>query len=436
MTPTSVAAGTLADFSRKKGRDLIGRLEPFDRYQVARQQEGSWFYTRTSLGAPSPEVKVLGHDGQVVHGVNLANQDYLSLASHPLIREAAVRALTEFGPHSAGSPCGVGETTASRALEQELAEFLHAEHVLLFPTGWAAGFGSIYGLVGRDDYIVMDQLAHQCLQQGAYAATSKVRKFSHLDTDSACAILSEIRARDSDNAILVITEGLFSMDSDTPDIAKLQAICHEYGAALLVDVAHDLGATGPGGRGALGLQDMLGRVDLVMGSFSKTFASNGGFLASRSRAVKSSVKYFGGSHMFSNAIAAFQASVVHAAIKIVRSDEGEHLRARLRRVVDTLRNGFGGRDIQCWGAPSPIVPVAIGDEVLARELNRLLPRRGVIAQMIEYPAVPLGKSRIRLQAMAGHTPGQAELAVQLISDVVEETRRVIGEQHAYFSGRA
>src|SRR5262249_46158784 len=148
-----------------------------------------------------------------------------------------------------------------------------------------------------------------------------------------------------------------SMDSDTPDIAALQGACREYEATLLVDVAHDLGAMGPGGGGALGAQGLLGKVDLVMGSFSKTFASNGGFLAAHSPAVKQFAKYFANPHMFSNALSPVQAAVVSAAILIVRSPEGDVLRQRLFAAVQALRDGFARHGIDCYGTPSAIVPV-------------------------------------------------------------------------------
>ena len=138
-------------------------------------------------------------------------------------------------------------------------------------------------------------------QEGANAATRNIYTHRHLDLDHCRHWLQTIRAKDTENGIMVVTEGLFSMDSDTPDIAALQDLCHEYNATLLVDVAHDLGALGEDGRGHIGTQKMLGKVDLVMGSFSKTFASNGGFVACRNRAVKEYLRFYSPSATFSNA---------------------------------------------------------------------------------------------------------------------------------------
>ena len=173
---------------------------------------------------------------------------------------------------------------------------------VLFPTGWAAGYGVIRGLVRSADHIVIDALAHVCLQEGANAATRNIYTHRHLDLDHCRHWLQKIRAKDVENGIMVVTEGLFSMDSDTPDIAALQNLCHEYNATLLVDVAHDLGSLGEEGRGHIGIQKMLGKVDLVMGSFSKTFASNGGFIACRNRAVKEYLRFYSPPATFSNAL--------------------------------------------------------------------------------------------------------------------------------------
>jgi len=195
-----------------------------------------------------------------------------------------------------------------------LCDYLQMEHAVLFPTGWAAGYGTIQGLIHADDHVVLDERAHACLQRGARDATRNVHATTHLDTAAVERTLATIRAGDTRNAILVVTESLFSMDSDTPDLRALQDVCHAYRATLLVDVAHDLGATGADGLGAIGRQGMTGRIDLVMGSFSKTFASNGGFVLTRSRAVKEYLMTFASPHVFSNALSPVQAAIVDAAL--------------------------------------------------------------------------------------------------------------------------
>ena len=401
---------SMAHFARPKGSDLLLRTERFFAWQGARRRGHVWPTTRSLETKPGATTQITDVDGRPMSGLNFASQDYLSLCAHSRIHEAALRALRDFGPHSAGSPCLLGNTTLSLKLERELCDFLQMEHMLLFPTGWGAGFGVIAGLVRPSDFIVIDELAHACLQQGAMAATGNIVRHKHLDIAAVRKALREIRAFDTENGILVVTEGLFSMNSDSPSLAPLQESCREFNATLLVDVAHDLGARGPGGTSHIGREGLLGKVDLVMGSFSKTFASNGGFVASHTDAVKQYIKHYGGPHIFSNALSPVQAAIVSEALEIVRSPEGDALRESLLAAVVALRSGLARGGISCYGDPSAIVGVPIGNERLARISGSLLNNRGVIANIVEFPAVAVGAARYRMQVMARHTVEQAEQA--------------------------
>ncbi|HEV2863580.1 MAG TPA: aminotransferase class I/II-fold pyridoxal phosphate-dependent enzyme [Pyrinomonadaceae bacterium] len=416
----------LGMFTHPKGSNLLERTRRLGDWLGQRVATGTWPYSRALETRPETTASVKSSNGITVNGVNFGSQDYLGLASHPSIHDAAIRALSDYGPHSAASAILQGNTGLSRQLEAALGEHVGAEHVLLFPTGWAAGFGTIVGLVRPNDHVLLDQNAHSCLMQGARAATDNHSFFRHNDVGDARRRLARIRAKDSENAVLVVTEGVFSMDSDSPDIARLQDVCREFDAVLLVDVAHDLGASGPSGTGQLGLQDMLGKVDLVMGAFSKTFSSNGGFLATREASVKHFVSIYGGPHAFSNALSPIQAGVVLEALRIVRSPEGERLRARSASNILRLREAFTAAGLHCYGQPSPIVPVGVGDERLAKWTGRALEENGLIANLVEYPAVARGKARFRFQVMATHTAEQIDLAARIFTRSLEEVRHHVG----------
>jgi glycine C-acetyltransferase len=288
------------------------------------------------------------------------------------------------------------------------------EEVVLYPTGWAAGFGVIKGLVRSADHVVMDMLSHSCLQEGAHAATNNIHLFRHLDNEYCRNILTKIRSKDKDNGILVVTEGLFSMDSDTPDLGALQSLCHEFNATLVVDVAHDLGCLGNDGRGHLGIQNMLGKVDLVMGSFSKTFASNGGFVACKSRAVKEYLRFYSAPATFSNALSPVQAATIMKTFEIVDSAEGRQQREALMANILSLRHQLREAGLEYYGDPSAIVCVKMGTEGLARLVSKRLPELGLIANLVEFPAVPKGAARIRMQVMANHTEQNIADAVQVL----------------------
>jgi len=415
------------DFSKPVGPDLLLRTQAFEDWRARRSEVGVWPFSRVLHAAPGPDMAIADEQGRGGAGISLACQDYLGLTSHPAIREAAQRALHDLGPHSAGSPALAGNTALSLQLERELGEALGFEHIALFPTGWGAGFGSIAGLVRPDDHIVMDQLSHACLQQGAFAATRNVIRHAHLDVEAARKILRDIRAEDSRNGIMVITEGLFSMDSDVPDIGALQDACREFGATLLVDVAHDFGALGPRGGGSLGAQDLLGKVDLVMGSFSKTFASNGGFMATRSSAVRQYMKFYGSPQTFSNALSPVQTAVVREALRVVRAPEGDVLRSAMLHNAETLRGAFAAHDIHCIGVPSAIVPAFIGDEAVGRIAWSLAQGRGVHANLVEFPAVAVGSARFRMQVMATHGEEQLLQAVDIISQCIAEAKQAVAQ---------
>jgi glycine C-acetyltransferase len=435
MSPRDLFASPLytnfvSHYAQPAGPDLLGRTEAFFQWQEARRQNGLWPYSRSLDASPRPACGVHSETGTAATGLNFLSQDYLSLSTHPRVVEAAHRTLRDHGLHSAGSGMLGGNSSLSLVLESALAEALQTPHVALFSTGWGAGFGTITALVKPDDHVVMDTLSHACLQTGAAAATRNVVRFRHRDNEAVRRHLRKIRSRDAQNAILVVTEGLFSMDSDVPAIEELQAICREWGATLLVDVAHDFGAMGPGGTGSVGAQEMLGRVDLVMGAFSKTFASNGGFLATKSAAVRQYVRVFGGPHIFSNALSPVSAAVVTEALRIVRSAEGDRLRTALFESIHVLRGELDRRGVVALGDPSPVVPVVIGDAPVARVAAKLIFERGVFVNLVEYPAVPIRGSRFRMQVMAGHSHEQARAAAAVVAGAIHEAREIVDGEFA------
>jgi len=415
----------LGRFGRPVGPGLLTRVEPFLEWLDARCAAGTMPASRVRHGTPAPVLMVGDDESEVQPSLNFASQDYLGLSEHDAVRGAALEALHRFGAHSAGSPTLLGNTVETVALERDLGEFLWMDRVLLFPSGWAAGFAAITALVREPDHVVLDERAHGCLRQGAWAATRNVSVVSHLDLAAVQAALVRIRERDSRNAILVVTEGLFPTDSDAPDLTSLQAVCSAFEATLLVDVAHDLGATGPHGLGTIGTSRMLGKLDLVVGSFAKTFATNGGFVAVRSGAVYQYLKHFSSPHVASSALSPMQAATARAALRLVRSPTGERARRANAEVSGALRRACSERGLQVLGDVSPVVPVVAGSNRVARAAAVLLARAGVLAGLVEYPTVPPNSTRFRFQVMATHSPAQATLAAVRLADAVAWSRRCV-----------
>ena len=245
--PEGVLTGSLRDYREPGGKDLLARADEFFKWQDQRRVHNMWPYSKSTDTAPKTTCIARDDLGATVEGVNFASQDYLSLSSHPKVKEAAIEAVKEYGVHSAGSAALLGNTKNSLKLETTISEFVGGREIVLYPTGWSAGFAAVQGFVRPSDHVVLDVLAHSCLQEGARSATGNIHFHGHLNVKGLERRLQKIRQNDATNAILVVTESLFSMHSDTPDIHALKAACNEYGATLLVDCAHDFGCIGDDG---------------------------------------------------------------------------------------------------------------------------------------------------------------------------------------------
>ncbi|MGX4642453.1 aminotransferase class I/II-fold pyridoxal phosphate-dependent enzyme [Massilia sp. SYSU DXS3249] len=441
--------GSVSGFAQPRGPDLLRRAKALDDWCALRAAHGLWQHGRMLAGAPAPEACVREEGAAfstATRGVNFASHDALALAAHPGVREAGAAALLEAGPHSAGPAGLLGNGRLSLALEAALGALLLLEHVTLFPSGWSAAFGAITALVHGRDYVLLDAQANAALRQGALAATRKVVPHRHLDTGHVREILAAIRARDAENGILVVTEGLFGMDADQPDLPLMHHLCREYGATLLVDAGQDLGALGPGGGGTLGEQAMLGKVDIVLGSLAKTFAANGGFVASGSRALKRQVQVFAGPWQASSALSPVAAACALEALRIVRSTEGDSLRAALLHNALTLRAHLAETGMRCLGVPAPTVPLWVGSEQVARLAGRTLAREGVFVdggEFVDLPAglppvlqddavdpAPAGTARLRLQVTAAHRPAQLRHGARSIGAAVAGAGAALGVEPA------
>lgn len=393
--------------------DLLARWDESGEWWQKRVQYGMDPYQKYSTTRVGAFIEGAHRDGSAFKGHNFASQDYLSLSSHPKLIEAAKQAIDQYGLHSAGSAALMGNTALSVALERRLEAFLGFDDVVVFPIGWAAGYGAVKTLVKSTDHVVIDILAHACLQEAAHDATENVHLHSHLNVRAVESRLQRIRRDDQTCGILVITETLFSMDSDFPDIPALQEICHRHNATLLVDCAHDLGALGANGRGKLEDFGMLGQVDVLVGAFSKSFASMGGFVATNNKGFRFGLRGQCGPSTFTNAMSPIQAATILGALDIVEGEEGKARRDKLMHNSMRLREGLEEAGFDVLGKPSAVVPMLIGDVLLARLMTRYAVEFGGIVNLVEHPAVARNACRWRLQVMADHTDAQIDAMVEI-----------------------
>jgi glycine C-acetyltransferase len=413
--PKEALTGSVADFRNVEGRDLLDRWAGYLKWWETKRAYGLDPYSRSTSSRIATTAQAFDSQGLPLLGaqesINFASQEYLSLASHPQVLQAAQDALWQYGAHSAGSAVLMGTSAPLLELEQMLAKFLHLSEATVFPTGWGAGYGVVKTLVTPNDFVVIDKISHACLIEGAVNATKNVLTFKNNDTSDLERVLRQIRTQSEKVGILVVTESLFSTDSTVPDIRKTQQLVKEFGATLVLDVAHDLGSLAPFGGGALETQQMMGQVDVVMGSFSKTFASNGGFVASNHPALRQALRPFCGTLAFSNAFSPIQAAVVLETLKIIQSEEGSSRRVNLMQNTLYLRQQLEVQGFEVLGQPSAIVPVLLGDSITARLMTKFMLENGVLVNMVEFPAVSRTTNRWRVQMMADHTSDQIDVFV-------------------------
>lgn len=418
---------SVPDFVPQHGVTLEERTAPYRDWLNARRKLRVLPYHRISLTPADRTLRVADYSGANAHEcINFGSQDYLGLARDGRLFAAAHKAIDELGVHSAGSPNVTGRTFASFEFERNLAAKLRHEDCVLFATGWAAGFSSIAGLVREPDTVVMDRLAHNCLIERARHATKNILRFAHNDLGSLTEAIQTARSRDSANGLFVVLESLYSMDSDSPDLAEALRIVHEYRGVMILDIAHDFGAMG---RHGLGLLESAGNddwPDVIMGSFSKTFATNGGFVAS-ARYVADYLRWHSSPLVFSNAISPLQVALASAAYDLVFSDEGRLRRAELRSNVELLRGEMERWGLHVAGTPSPIVPVFVGSERVARVTSRYLEEAGLLANLVEYPAVPPGTARFRFQAMSTHERDSIIRAAEIMAAGKQKAEQELSE---------
>lgn len=406
----------------KKGLNIDARAQRLGEWVSERMEADLWPYQLTVHPIASTRLTATTMAGISKTGINFTSVDYLGLSTHCFLQDVAHQAIDDYGLHSASAGSLMGNNKLSRQLEETIANYLDRQFVLLYPSGWSASFASITGIVRKHDIVVMDELAHQSLKQGAYAATGNVVSFRHLDNTDLQAHLKRIRKDDAHVGILVVTEGLFSMDSDSPNLNETVQICKSYDAKILIDVAHDLGVLGP--KGTIGTLENPEDVDLIVGSFSKVFAAIGGFVATNSWGGHLMNCTFGGAYTYSTQLSPVTAAVANQAIQIVTSAEGAAYREKLFANITVFREEAQAKGLRCAGSPSPILPVIIGDETVARLANRISLDNGLICTVLEFPVVALGQARYRFSMTPLHTKQTITTALDIAKDSILQAQEL------------
>ncbi|MBP7142627.1 MAG: pyridoxal phosphate-dependent aminotransferase family protein [Opitutaceae bacterium] len=384
-------------------------------------------YDRRLLEGPKPFSSVRERNGAVFEGLNFASSDYLGLSTHPLVKQAAASATHRLGSNSAGSAALAGMTDSSDLLARRLGSLVQLPQVALFSSGWAAGYGTLRALVKPGDAVVMDACISSGVRCGASASTRRLLTYRHLDTDHAHRCLRHLRATQTRQAAFLVTCGLFPVDGSSADLSSLHQLCLEFDAYLVVDASHDIACTGSGGAGEIEIQSLLGKVPVVIGSLSKTLASNGGFVAVEQPELCDYIRARSPTYLFSSTLSPAQVAAATQALAIVGSPEGAARRAALRRSVIALRAALVQEGLEPGDGLGPIVTVPVGNESVARQSVRCCSELGVLLNLAEYPLVPKAKSQLRLQMMTGHEPSLMPEIAKKIAWAISESRHAESE---------
>ncbi|MCU0667863.1 MAG: 8-amino-7-oxononanoate synthase [Myxococcota bacterium] len=376
------------------------------------RERGTHRRMRVLDGAQAPRMSVDGRDVLLFAGSN-----YLDLATHPEVVEAASRAARDFGCAAGGSRLITGNLAIHEALEVELADFFGTPAALAFSTGYMANAGVLPALVGPEDAIVSDALVHASLIDGARLARASVHVFAHGDADALEAVLREVAP--AHRRVLVVLDGVYSMDGDLAPLGRLVPIAKRHGAMVLLDDAHGCFALGARGRGAAELFDVANGVDVLVGTLGKGLGSFGAFVAG-SAALRELLVNTARSFIFSCALAPPQVEAARAALRLVAREPWR--RERLQANAARLRARLADRGISTAPSETHIVPVVLGDNATAMRVCERLLERGFYAQGIRWPSVPEGTARLRITPMATHESDAIDALAEAVAEEVVPCR--------------
>lgn len=375
----------------EQSRVRVDLFEKCEKFTAARAAMAAGFYPYFHVieSGQDPEVIVEGRK-MIMVGSN----NYLGLTSHPKLKEAAKQATEKFGVGCVGSRFLNGTLSLHIELEERLAKFMRKEAVLVFTTGMQTNLGAISALVGKTDTVITDKYDHASIIDGCRLSYGTMKRFVHNDMAHLERVL---KSADHGGGVLIAVDGVFSMEGDICNLPEVVKLARKYGARVLVDDAHGIGVLGARGAGVaeyFGLED---EVDVIVGTFSKSFACVGGFVAA-SEPVIHYIKHFARSMIFSASLPPANVAAVLAALDIIENEPER--RARLLEVSEKMRAGLRSLGYDTGSSTTPIIPVIVGADLTARALWRKLFDRGIFTTPVMTPAVPENRALIRVSCMA------------------------------------
>jgi glycine C-acetyltransferase len=379
------------------------------------KQNGTYFRLRELEDIQGP---VCTYDGRKV--INLASNNYLGLCNHPKLEEAAIRATREHGVGSGAVRTIAGTMRIHMELEEKIAAFKNVEACVVFQSGFTANAGTVGSILGKEDFILSDELNHASIIDGARLSKAKIKVFRHKDVAHCEEILREIENEPGKK--LIITDGVFSMDGDIGPVDRLAALAEKYNAIMMVDDAHASGVLGRNGRGSVDHFNVHGKVDVQVGTLSKAIGALGGYVCG-SRDLIDFLYHRARPFLFSTSHPPSVAATCIAAFEILE-DEPERIE-RLWSNTEYFKQQLGAAGFDIGGvttpaSETPIIPILVGDGRRTMDFSRALFERGLMATGIAYPTVPEGKARIRTIMTSEHTREQLDQALEILTSTAKQ----------------
>jgi len=362
--------------------------------------------------APGDEVVV---DGRKC--IMIGSNNYLGLVNHPKVKEAASKAALEYGSGCTGSRFLNGTLELHLELEDRLAKFMKKEAALVFSTGFQTNLGTISSLVGKSDAVIIDRQVHACILDGTRLSFGKCYKFAHNDMKDFERVLANVRNMNHRGGVLVVTDGVFSMEGDIVNLPELVEVAQRFDTRVMVDDAHSIGVLGETGAGTAEHFGLIDYVDITMGTFSKSFASLGGFIVGEADVIEY-IQHTARSLIFSASIPPANAASVLAALDIIESEPER--REYLWKNAHRMQKEFRALGFDIGNTQTPVVPIVVGDDMDAFTFWKALYDNGVFTNPVVSPAVPPGKAMIRTSYTATHTDKQLDKVVEVVAKIGRE----------------
>lgn len=391
------------------------KYEWFKKQLSALENDGTLINIKEIQSPIGAEIKI---DKKSV--INFCSNNYLGLANHPALKSAAKTAIDKFGVGPAAVRTIAGSTSLHFELEKRLAKFKKAESVITYQSGFCANLAVIPAIVGADDFIFSDELNHASIIDGCRLSKAEVVRFNHLDAKDLEKKLKQVKSKNKkDSKLLIISDGVFSMDGDVAQLPDLVKVAEKYNALTMVDDAHGEGVLGKAGRGIVDHYNLHGKVDIEIGTMSKAFGVIGG-MASGKKIIINWLRQRSRPFLFSSAMTIPDVAACIKAIEIL--EKSDSLVKKLWSNAEYLKKGLSKLGFDTGKSQTPIIPLMLHDAKLAKEFSKKLFAEGIFAGAITYPTVPQGKARIRIMNSSAHNKFHLDKAIKAFEKVGRELK--------------